>query len=436
MRLARPYPPCVPLELTNRDMVALLFLAAFVVAVLARPGGRAGLRSIAEAFRPFLPVVALFAAYFAGLVGIAERAGLWDPSLLKETLAWFIVSGILLLFRFTETYRKPGFVGRTFWSLVKGSALVEFFIGLTSFSFGVELLLLPAIIVLSVFAAFARTKAEYTPVKKLAEGLLGFLGLVLIVATLGSLIGQWEALDKSRLALSFALPFWATGGSLPFVFFFGLYANYQQVFSPIDRTAAHDRRARWRAKAAVLRTFHLRNRALGTFPPYAAMELAQTKSWGEARRFIAYQQAEVRLREAKEQLAAAKLRRFAGVQGTDWEGNPLDQREFGPTREALRRLASFHEAQYQDGRYRADLMTIVGDLLSKELPPDHGIVMAVRDNGRSWFAWHRTITGWCLGIGAAGPPPDRWVYEAPEPPKGFPRPGTNWKRGDFDEEPR
>jgi len=57
--------------------------------------------------------------------------------------------------------------------------------------------------------------------------------------------------------------------------------------------------------------------------------------------------------------------------------------------------------------------------------------MAVAKSGRSWFAWRRTVTGWCFGIGAAGPPPDHWIYEGPEPPEGSPRAGTDWKPGDF-----
>ena len=28
-------------------------------------------------------------------------------------------------------------------------------------------------------------------------------------------------------------------------------------------------------------------------------------------------------------------------------------------------------------------------------------------------------TGWCFAIGAAGPPPDRWEYDSPEPPGRF-----------------
>jgi hypothetical protein len=128
----------------------------------------------------------------------------------------------------------------------------------------------------------------------------------------------------------------------------------------------------------------------------------------------------------------------AGVEGTDWRGQPLDQREVNETREALNLLATFHRAQFDKGRYRADLLAAVGGLLSKSFPETE-IAMSIKKNGRAWYAWRRTVAGWVLGIGATAPPPDQWVYEASEPPAGFPDKHEGWRRGDFsgaeDDEP-
>jgi hypothetical protein len=52
--------------------------------------------------------------------------------------------------------------------------------------------------------------------------------------------------------------------------------------------------------------------------------------------------------------------------------------------------------------------------------------MKVAKNGKAWYAWRRTVTGWCFAIGAAGPPPDRWEYDGPEPPGRFPSKGRGW----------
>ena len=135
---------------------------------------------------------------------------------------------------------------------------------------------------------------------------------------------------------------------------------------------------------------------------------------------------------AEQELTARRLARYAGVEGTDWEGQPLDQREFEATKEALDHLHAFHSAQYKNGRYREDLLTIVGGLLSKTVP-DSELVLTIGPKGRSWFAWRRTITGWVFGIGAAGAPLDVWTWNGAEPPAHPPGPGTDWTHAGFNE---
>ena len=60
--------------------------------------------------------------------------------------------------------------------------------------------------------------------------------------------------------------------------------------------------------------------------------------------------------------------------------------------------------------------------------------MRVHEAGQSWYAWRRTVTGWCFAIGAAGPPPEQWEYDGPEPPAGFPGEDPAWGSHAFSEE--
>lgn len=118
-----------------------------------------------------------------------------------------------------------------------------------------------------------------------------------------------------------------------------------------------------------------------------------------------------------------RLTRCAGVDGVDGEGRRLDQREFEETTRALHTLASAQMGWYRNrgGRYRRDLLGILAPQFEQfGLPSDHGIKLLVAKNGQSWWAWRRTISGWCFAIGAADPPPDQWLFDGPEPHKGFP----------------
>jgi len=416
------------MDLSNRDIAFLIWFGAAAIALPAWRPGREAVLGILRVLRGKLLVVALlYAACFALVVAGGQALGIWNTSLLKETLAWFVLAGIPLLTKFPETYKRPGFYRRAARRLFGIAVAIEFLVGMTALSLGAELLLLLAAVILGVFSAFAGTKPEYRQVKKVFDGALAILGLLVIALTGMKLIEIAPTFDPAQLGLLLFLPVWATFFTLLFVFVFGLYANYEPKMSEINRTRAESRRARWRAKFALITAFGARNLELGRFAPFDARELAQTTTWAEARRYVTYKLAEIRHKVATEELATRRLARYAGVEGEDWEGQPLDQREFAETREALDHLHAFHEAQFRDGRYRIDLLTMVSGLLSKTFPEDE-ITMTVARKGKSWFAWRRTVTGWVIGVGASGPPPDRWSWEGREPPGEPPRRGTDWEK--------
>jgi hypothetical protein len=422
------------MELTNRDVAFLIWLAAAAALVLARSRGRKAIAGILGALRGKVALVLVtFATYIAaGLVAVAYLLGFWNTGLLKDTVAWFLIPGMVLLFGFTKAYEGRGYYGRTLIQVIGLTAIVEFYVNLAAFPLWAELALLPMVVFVSALSAVAGLKPETQVTKRFADGLAAVVGFVILVGTAVYVVREWDGLDKAELALSFALPIWLTAATLPFIFGFSLFANYEMASTRIDHFSKNPQDRR-RAKLALLVSYRFRNRELHRFAGLGQQELSRSTSWGEARRIIALYRAKARLEEAEKEFKAMRLARFAGVQGTDWEGRPRDQREFEETREALDTLHTFHSAQHKDGRYRQDLMAAVAGLLSKTFPESE-IVMTIGPKGRSWFAWRRTISGWVFGIGAAGAPPDKWSWEGPEPPNRPPGPGTAWTHHGFDED--
>jgi hypothetical protein len=133
---------------------------------------------------------------------------------------------------------------------------------------------------------------------------------------------------------------------------------------------------------------------------------------------------------AAKQAARQRLIRNAGLHGTDAEGLQLDRREFAETKAALNWLAvcqaGWYRREGERDAYRVDLMDVVNDFLSRGLPADHGITMRVRRDGRAWYAYRRTPSGYYFAIGASGPPPSQWYYNGSHPPRSYPRPSQGW----------
>lgn len=421
------------MDLTNRDIAFLIWLTVVAVVVLTRRGGREAIAGILGALWGKLAVLLIaYAVYVALLVAAAYQLGFWNVGLLKDTITWFAVPGLVLLFGFTKAYEEHRHYGRTLLRVIGLTAIIEFYVNVTAFPLWVELILLPLVVLLTAMSAVAGLRSETQPAKRLVDRLTGIVGLLVIIGTAVNVAREWDDLDKSELALSFVLPIWLTILTLPFIFLFSLYANYETIFVRVNLASMNDKSGRRRAKAALLASYHVRNRELHRFAGRGPEELAKATTWGEARRIIAFHRAHARVDEAQKDLKAKRLARYAGVEETDWEGRPLDQREFEETREALDHLAMYHRAQHKNGRYRTDILTMVGGLLSKTFPESE-IEMTIGLKGRSWFAWRRTVGGWCFGIGAAGAPPDVWTWDQPEPPARSPGPGTNWMHRSFDD---
>ena len=128
-----------------------------------------------------------------------------------------------------------------------------------------------------------------------------------------------------------------------------------------------------------------------------------------------------------------RLWRYAGVDGIDSEGRRLDCREFKETMKALRWLATCHMGHYRKrSRYDENLLSLLGDDFTMHgLTGRSRIEMKVAKTGQRWFAYRRTVSGWCFAIGAAGPPPDQWEYDGCDPPCGFPGEDPSWGNGSF-----
>ena len=364
-------------------------------------------------------------------------------SLLRSYLAtaiavWFVVSALVLFVNVDDAAKQPHFFRNRILASIGITELLQFLTNLFVLSLVAELLVYPVLAFWAMLAAFAATDDQYRAARKFANGLLALVGLGLIFFTIQQFYVNWAQIDWREVLRQFALPIWLTIGLLPFIYLLSLYANYERAFSGVD-WAADDWRARWRAKLALLTKFHFKHRELHAFPWHKAQQVASARSLGAAREVVTDVQQFQRDAERAAMEEQERLQRYAGSDETDAEGRRLDRREFKETMSALRWLATCQMGWYRNenhkGRYRADLLEVLGkDFTLEGLPPDSGITMKVAKNGHTWFAWRRTVSGWCFAIGAAGPPPDQWEYDGPEAPHDLPGKDRRWGRRAFSNE--
>jgi hypothetical protein len=416
--------------LTNREWATLFWIAVILVVVLLRPSGRAGLGQIAKAslVKPILIIHGLYLAWIVLVVAVARALGLWGIDLAKDTAIWAITVGLPILFGSVRDATTPGYFRRKARQTVGLGVVVGFYLNLVVFPLVVELILQPLLGLIVLAVALTKTKKELARVRPFYDRLQAIIGLVIFAAAALWLITNFRTLDAQQLSLSFLLPVWLTLGVLPLIYVFSILFSYQEALLRL-RWHSEGRRSAWRARLGLVLGFRLNLRDLGAPGQGYQWGLAHSTGLRDGLRIIRKFRRSLREAEAAERGRLARLKEFAGVAGTDEEGRRLDRREFSETREALDWLATCQMGWHhnQGGRYRPELLKIFEpDFARKGLPADHGIHLVVSRSGQAWYAWRRTITGWCFAIGASKAPPDQWHYDGPEPPKGFPGQDPSW----------
>jgi hypothetical protein len=423
--------------LNNRELAALLLIAALLAgASLIRPV-RSSLGKVAKAFfapKLLLSLLAML-AYVGLLIGLGLKTGVWNWDLASETATWFVGSAFVLFLNQADASRQSGFFWRVVLQMLGITLLIDFFMN------DLFVLRLPAELVLQVIVTFlvllslvAAQDAAHRPVKRIADLLVSLIVLGLAGFILIQVVRQWNQVTTRSNLLELLLPVWLTLALLPFIYLSSILVAYESAFNRIEGALVDSSHGSWKAKLALVSVLRERRVDASRFAGGWAKEAAAAPSFRAARRVAREFKASVRKREADEQEARDRLGRYIGVQGTDADGRQLDRREFEETTKALRWLAISQMGWYRNhgGRYHDDLLQLLAPhFIADGLPANHGIGMDVSHDGQAWFAWRRTVTGWCFAIGASMPPPDQWEFDGPDPPRGFPRVDVAWGRAPF-----
>lgn len=156
---------------------------------------------------------------FLGLVLFALNwAGLWDLTLLKDTVFWVLFVELPLFAKAIE--KADG--GRFFSNLIRENVAIvvaiEFFVGFWTFSLITEIILIPLTVLISVLQVLAGQDKKHRSAKRFFDGLLVLWGIILLINAIYSLIhapNQFLSFDTLK---SLLLPLVLLVFNLPVVY--------------------------------------------------------------------------------------------------------------------------------------------------------------------------------------------------------------------------
>jgi hypothetical protein len=273
--------------MNNRELAILVWLLALLVWALTKPEIRASLMGVlASALHPKIvgPLLGL-AVYVVSVCVLAAGVGFWTASLIKETIIWFAISGLILFGNFTKVMQGRALLTRKALLALLAAVLVEFYMNLVVMPLWAELILQPFIAVLMMTLVVAERKPEFESAKKVLNGLLGVIGWGMVVFVTAQIISRWDEIAGVESLRELALPIWLTMAVVPIVYLIAAMAAYETAFLRIDFGKTHPRKRR-RAKFALWSTFFGRIQPIGAFGGHWAKDAASTNTLRDARRVI------------------------------------------------------------------------------------------------------------------------------------------------------
>lgn len=421
--------------MNNRELATLILLVIFAVLALAIRDVRGMLPSLAKQLfvSKITPLMLAFVGVEVGAIWLAAGFSLWSPDLLGGTILWFLLVGFVWFVSLGEAGKDPDFFKRRFLETLGVTAFLEFFLNAQVMPLPVELVAQAFLFVVVGVNVLASNQRQYKPVATWTSGIMVLSTLGLLAYSVAHVISNWPGLDKRGLVDELLMPVWLSGAAVAVLYPIAFYMGYELLF--VRLSFLHDeRKPSLRAKVGI--AWGLRGSLvdIDQFRGPAARDAAQSTTARDA-----YEAVRRFKRERAEDLDARAANRRtlvenAGRRGVDASGRVLDRREFAETKEALLWLATCHMGWYrnedQAGRYRPDLLEVLRDSRQFEFETDEPIVSKVRKDRQAWFAYRATPSGHVFGIGASGPPPSQWFYDAPSPPSGFPSEASeNWTDG-------
>ena len=171
------------------------------------------------------------AAYASLAVFFLFLAGYWHVGFLKDTILWFVFSGIVLSFRSASSTDDEKFLLGVVKAGLKVMVVVEYLVNAYVFPIVVELLIQPLIVFVSFLDTVSKRDERNAAVAKyLTTPVLTMFGLVVIVSV------SWSALENRNnlvttitLQKVFLAPLLSTT-LIPWMLLIQLYANYASIF--------------------------------------------------------------------------------------------------------------------------------------------------------------------------------------------------------------
>lgn len=200
----------------------------------------------------FVIITMVLIVYNILAIILLNKFGFWNTSLIKDTIVWFLFSGLVIVFKSIENNGNNNYFKNIILDNFKIVILIQFILSEYTMSFLFEFISIPIFFFIGAASVIVKNKSEYKDVKKLLMWVQNILFIVIIYNSFKFAIGDIRNLGTYNNLLKIIVPGVLSILSIVPAYLLALYSSYEKIFVRLNFYKGRSRRLSLYLKARIL----------------------------------------------------------------------------------------------------------------------------------------------------------------------------------------
>ena len=209
-----------------------IILVAVGMAIVTNKKARKSFIEVLKCFfgRKIRMLWEIYFLYIGIITFLFSRLPIWESIYLKDIIIWTFFSGLTICINAVAGEADEKYILKVLKDNIRFTMVTELLLSTFTFSFWVELIIIPITTVIVLFDTVAEHKSDAIAVHKLLQDMMAFAGLCVILQTVRVGILEYRELNVINTLVSFFIPIVYLLLVTPLEYAFELYSKYEMLF--------------------------------------------------------------------------------------------------------------------------------------------------------------------------------------------------------------
>ena len=244
---------------STRELATAFWVGAILIAVgmaiVTNKKIRQGFIGVLKCFfnRKLRKLWEIYFLYIGIITLMFSRIPIWKNIYLKDIILWTFFSGLTICINAVAGEADEKYILKVLKDNIRFTMVTELLLSTFTFSFWVELIIIPITTVIVLFDTVAEHKSDAIAVHKLLQDVIAFAGLCVILQTVRVGILEYRELNVINTLVSFFIPIVYLLLVTPLEYAFELYSKYEMLFIQMHFKEPSDKMVRRKRHLKVIK---------------------------------------------------------------------------------------------------------------------------------------------------------------------------------------